>query len=163
MAVMNSGLAPRDLSLSLRVFAFDGRLLAELHRDVRAPASGTVESTQPLSVGSEPVVAELRALEPGRSEEVARDCAWTEPFRFYRLDGATVRITAQGAALRVSADRPVKGLWLSAPGLDVDDNFVDLVPGDERIIATRIALPTTLTAVALDLPAWPVRLPGGEG
>ena len=163
MAVMNSGLAPRDLSLSLRVFAFDGRLLAELHRDVRAPASGTVESTQPLSVGSEPVVAELRALEPGRSEEVARDCAWTEPFRFYRLDGATVRITAQGAALRVSADRPVKGLWLSAPGLDVDDNFVDLVPGDERIIATRIALPTTLTAVALALPAWPVRLPGGEG
>ena len=163
LAVMNSGRAARDLTLALRVFSLDGRLLVEQRTEVQAPSSGTVESTQPLPELTEPVVAELRALEAGRADDVARDCAWTEPFRFYRLDGAHVRIAADGAALRIVADRPVKGLWLSAPGLALEDNFVDLMPGSERIIAARIALPTTLTAVALDLPAWQVRLPGGEG
>jgi beta-mannosidase len=163
LAVMNGGTAPRPLRLVLRVFTLDGRLLVERHSEVEAAASGTVESTQALALGAEPVVAELRALDPASGEEQARDCAWTEPFRFYRLEGAEVRMAVRGSSLHVSADRPVKGLWLSAPGLDVDDNFVDLVPGGERIIASRIALPTTLTAVALDLPAWQIRLPGGEG
>ncbi|RTL44324.1 MAG: glycoside hydrolase family 2 protein [Burkholderiales bacterium] len=162
-AVMNGAPVARELALVLRVFSLDGRLLAEQHTDVLAPASGTAEATQVLPTLTEPVVAELCALDAASRQEVARDCAWTEPYRFYRLDGATVRITADGAALRIVADRPVKGLWLSAPGLAIEDNFVDLVPGRERIIASRIALPTTLTAVALDLPTWQVRLPGGEG
>lgn len=163
LAVMNGGATARELSLHLRLFTLDGRLLAEVRSDAVAPAAGTVESTQPLLQVDEPVVAELRALDPASGDEVARDCAWTEPFRFYRLAGARVEVRAEPGLLRVRSDRPVKGLWLAGPGLDVADNFIDLVPGSERIIASRIALPQALTAVALDLPAWQVLMPEGGG
>lgn len=162
LAVMNGGATARELSLHLRIFTLDGRLLAEVRSDAVAQAAGAVESTQPLPRTDEPVVAELRALDPASGEEVARDCAWTEPFRFYRLAGARVEVRAEAGLLRVRSDRPVKGLWLDGPGLDVADNFIDLVPGSERIIASRIALPKALTAVALDLPAWQVPMPEGE-
>ena len=163
LAVMNGGATARELSLHLRLFTLDGRLLAEVRSDAVAPAAGTVESTQPLLQVDEPVVAELRALDPASGDEVARDCAWTEPFRFYRLAGARVEVRVEPGLLRVRSDRPVKGLWLAGPGLDVADNFIDLVPGSERIIASRIALPQALTAVALDLPAWQVLMPEGGG
>jgi beta-mannosidase len=163
LAVMNGALAAREVQLALRVFSLDGRLLASARSEACVPASGTAELTQALPALAEPVMAELCALEPGSGEELARDCAWTEPFRFYDLAGARVQISAEGAGLRLRADRPVKGLWLAEPGLDVADNFIDLAPGSERIIAARIPLPTTLTAVALDLPAWPVRLASTEG
>ena len=45
--------------------------------------------------------------------------------------------TALIAGLKVSATAPVKGLWLQSEGLEFEDNFIDLVPGDVRHIAVR--------------------------
>jgi beta-mannosidase len=133
------------------VYGLDGQLLAEERTVALAPACGATELVQALSLPDEPVVAELRALDPRSSEEIARDCAWTEPFRFYRLGGARITIDRAGTTLKLSADRPVKGLWLDADeGVTFADNFIDLVPGAPRCVAMTGSMPKALWAVALD-------------
>ncbi|MFN3302718.1 MAG: glycosyl hydrolase 2 galactose-binding domain-containing protein [Roseateles sp.] len=150
LAVMNGGTTARELRLALRVFALDGRLLAEAEVAMRAEAGTSWESTQTLPALDGPVVAELRALDAAGGQELARDCAWTEPFRFYRLGDARLTAAREGRALLVTADLPVKGLWLQADGVTLADNFIDLVPGAPRRVAFTGRLPQVLRAVALD-------------
>lgn len=150
LAVMNGGLAACAPMLQLRVFAMDGRPLVSIRLTQEVPASASVETTQPLPDFDEPVVAELCALDPGDDRELARDCAWTEPFKFYRLGAARIDIAADGQALLLSSDRPVKGLWLAGNGLALADNFIDLVPGAPRRVTAEVAIPEPLMAVAVD-------------
>lgn len=150
LALMNGGTSARELRLALRVFAMDGRLLAEAHRAACVDAASNWEATQALPALDEPVVAELLALDASDGQELARDCAWTEPFRFYRLGAARLTAVADAQALLISADRPVKGLWLQADGVRFDDNFIDLVPGAPRRVTFTGLLPEALLAVALD-------------
>ncbi|MCE4540284.1 hypothetical protein LXT12_23820 [Pelomonas sp. P7] len=147
LAVMNGTTEALTPTLQLRVFALDGRQLASSRLALDVPASASAETTQALPLLGGPVVAELCALD-AEGRELARDCAWTEPFRFYQLGGACIDIVRAGSALALSCDRPVKGLWLQ--GADLDDNFIDLVPGPARRIGVAGALPATLQAVALD-------------
>ncbi|RZL33774.1 MAG: glycoside hydrolase family 2 protein [Rubrivivax sp.] len=149
LAVMNGGANAVTLRLRLRVFAMDGRELASVEMPQDAQAACCVETVQPLSPVDEPVVAELCAF-GADGMELARDCAWTEPFKFYRLGGARIDIAVDGRDLRLSCDRPVKGLWLAGHGLALSDNFIDLVPGAPRCIRSKIALPVSLQTVAVD-------------
>lgn len=157
LAVMNGGSAGLALALQLQVFALDGRQLASASLAQAAPASSSVELIQPLPAFEGPVVAELRALDADGCE-LARDCAWTEPFRFYRLGGARIDVAVDGQSLLLSTDRPVKGLWLAGNNLALDENFIDLVPGPARQIHSRIALTDPIRAVALDHAPWPVHV-----
>ena len=150
LAVMNGGATGRAVTLRLRLFALDGRVLADSGVAQDVPAAATVETTLALSAVGEPVVAELCALDMQDGRELARDCAWTEPFRFYPLGGARIGAVRDGDALSLSCDRPVKGLWLDAPGVAWADNFIDLVPGAPRRVGVAGRLPATLQAVALD-------------
>jgi len=161
LAVMNGRAQACELALQLRVFAMDGRPLASTCVLQAVPASTSVESVQVLPGFDEPVVAELIALDAEHGRELARDCAWTEPFKFYRLAGARISAQVEGQTLRLSCDRPVKGLWLQQPGLA--DDFIDLVPGAERRIDCRIALPHQVKVVALELAAQLLALPRKEG
>lgn len=163
LATMNGGLQPVAVTLQLRVFAMDGRQLAAASVAQPVPAGCSVEVTQALPVFDEPVVAELCALD-AQGQELARDCAWTEPFKFYRLGGADIEIAADGQALVLRSDRPVKGLWLSGNGLRPAENFIDLVPGAPRRIACEIALPMRVGAIAVDHAAWSITIAdrGGE-
>jgi beta-mannosidase len=162
LAVMNGGLADCAVDLQLRVFAMDGRQLAEAGAALHAGASASVETVAPLPSFDEPVVAELRALDPQDGRELARDCAWTEPFKFYRLGGARLDIYRDGDGLSLSTDRPVKGLWLQAQGAVLADNFIDLVPGAPRRVAVTGRLGDTVQAVAVDEPGRMARLRNKE-
>jgi len=157
LAIMNGGLEGRTLALQLRVFAMDGRELASARAAQDVPAVSCVETTQPLPTFDEPVVAELCALDD-HGFELARDCAWTEPFKFYSLGAARIDVKAEGQVLLLSSDRPVKGLWLVGNGLSLADNFVDIVPGAPRRIASKIALPERIFATALDHPGRQIAL-----
>jgi len=148
LAAMNGAAAGCALTLQLRVFALDGRELVNHSIKQDVPASCSVETTRPLPDCDGPVVAELRALDPADGRELARDCAWTEPFRFYNLGGARIDVTRDGQALLLGCDRPVKGLWLQ--GASLADNFIDLVPAAPRRVEVAGPLPATLQAVALD-------------
>ncbi|MCF8207730.1 MAG: hypothetical protein K9J82_21785 [Methylotenera sp.] len=152
LTVMHAQPTARALRCELRVFSLDGRLLAQASQPVVAPPSGTVELALALDLPAEPSVAEVRALDE-QGHELARDCAWTEPFRFYRLGEARVVIEAEadGQGLRLATDRPVKGLWLTVPdGVVLADNFIDLVPGASRRVGVTGGLPAALKVAALD-------------
>jgi beta-mannosidase len=158
LALMNGERAGREFALNLRVFGIDGRLLFDTRLRQNVPTSSCVEITQALDAFEEPVVAELLALDARDGRELARDCAWTEPFKFYFLHGAELQIRVDGPALHVSCDRPVKGLCLQADGVSFADNFIDLVPGAPRRIEVRGRMLTTLEVVALDHPGHIVGL-----
>ena len=162
MAVMNGAATSQGLTLQLRVMTLDGRsTLVETSLNQEVPPASCIELTQALPAhGDEPIVAELLALDAQTGAELARDCAWTEPFKFHAMNGALLNIVKDGNALAISCDRPVKGLWLQANGTAWSDNFIDLLPGSPRCIAARGELPTTIQAVALDHPSQIIALKG---
>lgn len=156
LAVMNGSADALTLRLELRVCSLDGVPLAEAALAQQVGASSSVETSVALPALDGPVVAELQAVEPVTGRELARDCAWTEPFKFYRLGGARLSARRDGQALLIAADRPVKGLWLQAAGVDFADNFIDLLPGAPRRVELKGGIPGALQAVALDQPACTV-------
>jgi len=163
LAVMNGHAEGRALVLQLRVFAMDGRQLVSTRLTQDVPASTSAETSQVLPVFDEPVVAELCALDAVDERELARDCAWTEPFRFYRLGSANIEIAGSGQELSICSDKPVKGLWLQAAGLTLSDNFIDLVPGARRCVEATGCTPGALQAVALDHASRLISLLGQGG
>jgi beta-mannosidase len=160
LAVMNGGSEACALTLQLRVFALDGRQLASVRLAQQVAPSSSLEVTQPLPRFEGPVVAEACAVD-AQGCELARDCAWTEPFKFYRLGGARIRVKRDGQTLQIHADKPVKGLWLQAPGVAFDDNFIDLVPDAPRPVGLTGRLPTALQIVAVDHPVCSISLHEG--
>ena len=150
LAVMNSAAEARALRLQLRVFTPDGRQLFDTSIEATAPASGTYETVNAWASTGEPVVAELRALDAADGAELARDCAWAEPFKFHPWGGARIEIRAAEGGLVVQADRPVKGLWLQAAGVRFADNFIDLVPGEPRLVAVEGPPLSAVHVMALD-------------
>ena len=164
VAVMNGTAGPARVALRLRLFSVDGPLLAEREVAQAVPASASVEVALTLPSHGGPVVAEACALDRETGRELARDCAWTEPLRFYRLGGARLVIDADADGLQLRADRPVKGLWLQAgPGTELADNFIDLVPGAPRRVALAGRWPAAVQAVALDHVDTVVELPDRGG
>ena len=57
----------------------------------------------------------------------------------------------------------VEALRKQQQGPDPTDNFIALMPGGQRLIGCRIALPEALNVVALELPVQRVNLSGKEG
>jgi beta-mannosidase len=83
------------------------------------------------------LVLGARLLRDGKV--VARAALWPEPFKYFNPPDPqieTQRLYGERIALR--ATRPVKGVLLAAAG-DVawSDNFLDLLPGDEQIVAAH--------------------------
>ena len=130
LAVMNARQATH-VRLELRLFSLGGRLLAEHALESDVPGDSTLEITQSLeSIGETAVVGELVATLDG--QEVSRDCAWPEPFKFHDFAPADLRLAVDGAGLVLEVDRPMKGVWLEAQGARFADNFLDLMPHAPR-------------------------------
>lgn len=66
---------------------------------------------------------------------VAQAKYFPEPYKYFTFPAAHIQLEVQGDSLRIKTDAPVKGLWLEADRKVIwDDNFIDLMPGEERII-----------------------------
>ena len=148
LAIMNAGQAT-SLSLRLDLFALDGRLLAAHMLESDVPGDSSVELEHTLATTSEQaVVGELAAYVDGR--EVARDCAWPEPYKLHDLSSAGLHLEIEGRCLVLRADRPMKGVWLEARGTSFADNFVDLMPHAPRRIEFDVPPLQGLRLRALD-------------
>jgi beta-mannosidase len=152
LAVMNGSLAARSLILFWRVFNRAGACLGETRLSVDVPGSASIELQAPVPVANEPLMGELLACDPGSDQLLARDCAWTEPFKFYDLSAAGIDLRRVGRSLQLRADVPVKGLWLEAPGVSFSDNFIDLAPGRVHDVVLGGGMPSQLRITALDHP-----------
>jgi beta-mannosidase len=139
----------QDVSVALTVQLHDlpGGLQGQARMEVIARANSTTEVALGLSLPATPVVATVQ-LHDG-PQVLARDSAWPEPFRFQDLGDAGLEARREGPDWWLSVERPLKGLWLSAPGLQFTDNFIDLVPGAPVRVGCRGDASAPLTAVAL--------------
>ncbi|KAJ7733298.1 glycoside hydrolase superfamily [Mycena metata] len=112
-----------------------------------APPTGDAQFTSTHSV-----VVGARLLDghgDGETGKVlARYADWPQPYRFIEpallsQPGLDVKIDRATGEVRVSAERPVKGLWLSATSDDEkegkeevkwSDNALDVMPGDPQVV-----------------------------
>ena len=151
LAACNGNVDPRVLELSVRVLALDGRCLFQQQQASLLPGSTSQETRLAYPGFAEPVVAELCAYDARDGSLLARDCAWTEPFKFYRLGTACIQVERCGSGLSLSTDIPVKGLWLQDGDATLADNFLDLLPGAPLTVPVRGDVPQRLKAWALDM------------
>lgn len=132
----NSTAAAREGELELKAFSPQGQGLATERRSVRLEANATTELGVWNPQVQEPAVFAARLL--AGSAVQARATLWPEPFKFYRFPDPGLRVEPIARdQLRLSVERPAKGVFLEAENAVWDDNFLDLMPGDEQVVAVR--------------------------
>ncbi|KAJ7775670.1 glycoside hydrolase [Mycena maculata] len=160
---MNASLAPRAAQLELHCIDLKSRwthtethavtLLpnqtTELLRlpcpgppaDAAAPPTGDAQFTT-----THAVVVGARLLDAASGAVLARCADWPQPFRFLErallcAPGLALSFDAATGAVTVRAERPVKGLVLSAAGGGEDvrwsDNALDVMPGDPQVVVAK--------------------------
>lgn len=69
---------------------------------------------------------------------VARDVDWPQPLKYLSYEQRGLRITKEGREIRISTDKPVKGLVVEeVDGITFSDNCIDVIPGDEQVITVK--------------------------
>jgi beta-mannosidase len=118
-----------------------GETLDQHEQIVDLPANASSELAVPArwrQAGDAPLVAALSLSAAGLQ---ARAFAWPEPHRWQPVEDPQLRIeTLDGGLLRVTAERPAKGVWFDvagAPGATFADNFIDLLAGESCEIAVQ--------------------------
>lgn len=151
----NSTLQKRDLILELH--AYD--LCSSWEKHSTQPIS--LLPNQSTELGDQPVpspnpsdpsatssiVVHARLLDKETSTVVARYTDWPQPFKHLDLPSVEevgLRLSIEdGDHVRISVEKPVKGLVLSVEELDGEgevkwsDNALDVVPQDEQVIVAR--------------------------
>ncbi|KAJ5919123.1 hypothetical protein N7466_010066 [Penicillium verhagenii] len=144
--VTNMKLSKMRLLLSLQVFALStGKVLFSKEETCElAPNSSSdlfefaLSDIETKNKG-EPLIVSARLLDPSDNTVIARCTNWPQPYRYLHMPQALLRIRAENGKVYVKTeDVPVKGLLLYVDDVDsvkFDDNCIDLVPGDEQVIA----------------------------
>ncbi len=136
-------LAP--LAAVLKLSAFDietGREIAlpeeEREREVMLAPNQTTEITGLDIPHADTTVIFASLSSPSTGEQLARWVDWPEPLKFVHFaKDVSLSTSVAEDVVTLKADRPLKGVVLSVPisegGDDAvwDDNFIDLVPGEE--------------------------------
>jgi beta-mannosidase len=127
---------PREGVLELRAYNFEGKEIKNEKRQVMINPNSTTE------LGSwnvkEAMVVSARLL--GKTSVTARAALWSEPFKYYELPNPELRVEAVNKTqLKLSVHKPAKGVWLNAVSSQAvcDDNFLDIMPGDDIIVALQ--------------------------
>ena len=139
--------------LSLFAYTLNGHVVAEHQRQVRASPGRTTplddwQEIPPVARGD---VVYFAALSVNGSV-VSRSADFPEPYRHhaYGDNGLQAELLGPGT-LRLSARAPTKGVWLDAgPHVAWSDNFIDLRPGEARVVPFTGALNLPVMLQALD-------------
>jgi beta-mannosidase len=128
--VVNESLRPVTFELEVRAWSLDGALRHESQVSVAASANASTE----IRLGIPPLLDdEVLSLRGFAAEHALAASAWREPYKGLPLPDPGLVIARSGTdTLTLRVARPAKGVWLSAPGAEIDwsDNFLDLCPGD---------------------------------
>ena len=131
---VNNGLAGVEAQLKVQWWTLDG---VETHTEQQAVRLLPNQATELGNFSVErkqPIVFSAQLIK--NDTVIARFTLWPEPFKYLTLPNPGVTITSIDAdTIQVSAQRPAKGVWLSAPGrVKWNDNMLDLLPGDSQRI-----------------------------
>ncbi|HEU5367954.1 MAG TPA: glycoside hydrolase family 2 protein, partial [Ktedonobacterales bacterium] len=129
--------ASLEAELVLRLWQLNGRQVREERRPVVLPANQATELGRLAYDGESLLVASAHLLVQGAV--VARAALWPEPFKYLTLPDPELEVARlDESSLRLRANCPAKGVWLSAgPEVHWSDNMIDLLPGDEQIITAQ--------------------------
>lgn len=139
---------PEDVTgeLRLRAFTVEGTPRLDRAYTVTAPAHQSTELCElPLPPGAldgkgdEPLIVGAELTRDG--VVLARAVLWPQPLKALHLRDPGLELTVEGDTVRVRAARPAKGVLLSVPGRDGDedpprwvDNLLDLLPDQEQVL-----------------------------
>lgn len=146
--IANSG-PEAACSVRLKTHPLAGGVGHEAVHELSAMGNASTDFALPIPAG-EPAVAEVSLCIDGRC--VATDWAWPEPYRFHPLGPCGLRAVRTAGGLLLGTDRPAKGVWLDAEGVEFSDNFLDLMPGKPMAV-TLSRSDRPIRVVALDQPA----------
>ena len=92
---------------------------------------------KPLHAALIPTIVSARLLKDGKV--IARFSDWPQPLKHLDLPKAAVDLIVRGDYIHVSSSLPVKGLALAVDDdlVKLEDNCIDLVPGDEQVIHAK--------------------------
>lgn len=132
----NSMASAREFDLELEAFSLDGQELSQERRKVSLEANSTTELGVWNPQVQEPAVYAARLLDDSAVQ--ARSALWPEPFKFYRLPDPGLKLEwAAPGELRLSVERPAKGVYLMDEDAVWEDNFLDLMPGDPQTVKVK--------------------------
>ncbi|MBX0330738.1 glycoside hydrolase family 2 protein [Oscillochloris sp. ZM17-4] len=145
---VNGGLGAVAAELELTAYALGGARRELGRRSVELGPNRATELGGLPAVGPGEVIG-ARLLRGG--ETLARAALWPEPLKYLELRDPELRVERLGDdRLRVSADRPAKGVWLDAgDGVEWSDNMLDLLPGDPQELTAAGLGGAALTAICL--------------
>ena len=132
---VNATPEPAEAELLLQVLPLDGaEPLREERRAVSLPAHQATELGALALEAESGLLVSARLLSDG--EELARGALWPEPLKHYALPDPGLRVERLDSdRLRLSVERPAKGVWLDAgDGLAWSDNILDLLPGQPQTV-----------------------------
>ncbi|OLV18503.1 beta-mannosidase [Deinococcus marmoris] len=137
----------QTVTLDLRALTLEGKELSAETRELKLAANEVTELgifAAEHDAASTIVAATLNQ----DGSVIAREVRWPEPFKYLTLPDPGLKVEVTGPnALSLSVTRPAKGVWLeSAPETVWDDNMLDLLPGETRVVRTQKLSPSNLTA-----------------
>lgn len=140
----------KELDAVLKLSAFDiesGNQVElpeeERERKLKLKRNQTTEITKLDIPNPEQTVVVAYIDDATSGERLARWISWPEPLKFVRFrKDLEVKAKAEGAVVVIKSNAPVKGVVVSVPieeGEDAvfEDNFVDVVPGEEIRIGVQ--------------------------
>jgi len=138
----------KDLKVTLKLSAYSidtGKPvhLPTEHEELTLKPNQTTEITSLSIPDPENTVVVGYLDEPETGKRLARWVSWPEPLKFVQFaPELKVTSTVKGDTVVLSANAPAKGVVVSVPidqGDDAvfDDNFIDLVPGEEIEVGVK--------------------------
>ncbi len=132
---VNANPEPVAAAIELKAYSLDGAVVELGRREATLPALGTLElggvelpQGGPWIVGARLLVGDA---------VVSRATLWPEPLKYLDLPDPGLSVTSlpdERVALRCV--RPAKAVWLTAgDGVAWEDNSLDLLPDEERVVA----------------------------
>lgn len=122
------------VTLRLQSWTLDGRLLHEEQRQVVLAPNQATELGQIEVPGADQSIFSAQLVQD--QHILARAALWPEPFKYLTIPDPAISLVKLGEdQLRVQAQRPAKGVWLSTTRpLRWSDNMLDLLPGQPQIV-----------------------------
>ncbi len=115
-------------TLELRAYDFEGKEIANEKHQVTINPNSTTELGHWNIKNAMVVSAKLQE----KTSVTARATLWSEPFKYYEIPDPELSIEVISATqIKLSVHKPAKGVWLTAA---CDDNFLDVMPGDDVIV-----------------------------
>jgi beta-mannosidase len=117
--------------LELRAYNFAGQEIANEKRQVTINPNSTTEFGSWNVKDAMVISAKLQE----KTSVTSRAALWSEPFKHYEILNPELSIEVLSATqLKLSVRKPAKGVWLDAA---CNDNFFDVMPGDDVIVTLR--------------------------